>query len=42
MRRRETVWTEKGAPTLAFDAASNTVYAFLPETHRAGVYMDGE
>jgi DNA-binding beta-propeller fold protein YncE len=42
LRRRETVWTEKGAHTLAFDAASNTVYAFLPDTHRAGVYMDGE
>ncbi len=42
MRRRETVWTEKGTHTLAFDAASNTVYAFLPETHRAAVYIDSE
>ena len=40
MRRRETVWTEKGAHTLAFDASSNTVYAFLPNTHRAAVYVD--
>ena len=42
MRRRETVRTEKGAHTLAFDAASQTVYAFLPDTHRAGVYVDSE
>ena len=41
MRRRETVRTESGAHTLAFDASSNTVYAFLPETHRTAVYVDG-
>ena len=41
LRRDETVRTEKGAHTLAFDAASNTVYAFLPQTHRAAVYIDG-
>jgi hypothetical protein len=40
MRHSETVRTGKGAHTLAFDAASNTVYAFLPETHRAAVYVD--
>jgi DNA-binding beta-propeller fold protein YncE len=40
MRLRESVPTEKGAHTLAFDAASNTVYAFLPATHRAMVYVD--
>lgn len=40
LRRRETVLTENGARTLAFDAASNTVYAFLPQTHRAAVYVD--
>jgi DNA-binding beta-propeller fold protein YncE len=40
MRRRETVTTEKGAHTLAFDAPSNIIYAFLPETHRAGVWVD--
>jgi DNA-binding beta-propeller fold protein YncE len=40
MRLRESVPTEKGAHTLAFDAASNTVYAFLPATHRATVYAD--
>jgi DNA-binding beta-propeller fold protein YncE len=40
MKRVETVSTEAGAHTLAFDASSNTVYAFLPETHRARVYVD--
>jgi len=38
--RRETVPIENGAHTLAFDAASNTGYASLPQTHRAAVYMD--
>jgi len=42
LRRRETVQTEHGAHTLAFDAGSNTVYAFLPESHRAAVYVDRE
>lgn len=40
MRRREALRTEPGAHTLAFDASSNTVYAFLPDTHRAAVYVD--
>ena len=40
MRRREAVTTEPGAHTLAFDAATQTVYAFLPVTHRAAVYVD--
>jgi len=40
MRRRQTVRTEPGAHTLAFDASANTVYAFLPDTHRAVVYVD--
>jgi DNA-binding beta-propeller fold protein YncE len=40
MRRRECVPTERGAHTLGFDAGRNTVYAFLPETHRAAVYVD--
>lgn len=40
MRRLETVPTEKGAHTLAFDADRNKVYAFLPQTHRAAVYLD--
>jgi DNA-binding beta-propeller fold protein YncE len=40
LRRREVVPTERGAHTLAFDPASDTLYAFLPETHRAAVYRD--
>ena len=40
LRRIEAVPTERGAHTLAFDAGANTVYAFLPETHRAAVYAD--
>jgi DNA-binding beta-propeller fold protein YncE len=40
LRRRETVSTEPGAHTLAFDSARNLVCAFLPETHRASVYVE--
>ena len=40
LSRREVVATEPGAHTLAFDPASETLYAFLPETHRAAVYRD--
>ena len=40
MERTETVRTENGAHTLAFDAKRNQVYVFLPETHRAAVYAD--
>ena len=40
MQRLETVSTEKGAHTIALDAARNKIYAFLPETHRAAVYAD--
>jgi DNA-binding beta-propeller fold protein YncE len=40
MRRAETITTEKGAHAIAFDAARNVVYAFLPQTHRAAVYHD--
>jgi DNA-binding beta-propeller fold protein YncE len=36
----ESVSTEKGAHTIAFDGERNKVYAFLPETHRAAVYLD--
>jgi DNA-binding beta-propeller fold protein YncE len=42
LRRVETVATEKGAHTLAFDAARNLVYALLPQSHRAAVYVDRE
>ena len=35
-----TIQTERGAHTLAFDAWQHKVYAFLPESHRAAVYVD--
>jgi DNA-binding beta-propeller fold protein YncE len=40
VRRVQEVPTERGAHTLAFDAARDLVYAFLPESHRAAVYRD--
>lgn len=40
LRRVETVDTEAGAHTLAFDASHHRVYAFLPASHRAAVYED--
>jgi DNA-binding beta-propeller fold protein YncE len=40
MRRIEAVRTEAGAHTLGFDRTHNTVYAFLPHTHRALVFQD--
>ncbi len=40
LERIQTVPTEAGAHTIAFDAARNKVYAFLPQTHRAAVYVD--
>jgi len=40
MRRLQVVQTERGAHTIAFDPTRNTVYAFLPETHRAAVYRE--
>jgi len=40
LRRSETVRTERGAHTIGFDAARNKVYAFLPGSHRAAVYVD--
>jgi hypothetical protein len=38
--RLETVRTEKGAHTLAFDARFNKVYAFAPQSHCSLVYAD--
>jgi hypothetical protein len=38
--RLETLETERGAHTLACDTERNKVYAFLPQTHRAAVYVD--
>jgi DNA-binding beta-propeller fold protein YncE len=40
MRRHEVVPTEAGAHTLAIDRKRNKLYAFLPKTHRAAVYVD--
>lgn len=40
MRRVETIRTEVGAHTLGFDPTHDTVYAFLPDTHRALVFQD--
>jgi DNA-binding beta-propeller fold protein YncE len=42
LKRIETIPTEKGAHTLGFDAAQNRVYAFLPDSHRATVYLDSD
>ena len=41
LRHIETISTEKGAHTLGLDAAQHKVYAFLPESHRASIYLDG-
>ncbi len=40
LRHLQTVQTERGAHTIGFDPTRNTVYAFLPESHRAAVYQD--
>src|SRR5258708_34790321 len=40
MQRIESVPTEGGAHTLAFDPVGNKIYAFLPQTNRAAVYRD--
>jgi DNA-binding beta-propeller fold protein YncE len=40
MRRSEVVSTELGAHTLALDRKRNKVYAFLPRSHRAAVFVD--
>ena len=40
LRKLETVKTEQGAHTIAFDAEHNKVYAFLPKTHRAMTLLD--
>ena len=40
MQHLETIATEEGAHTIAFDATRHKVYAFLPHTHRAAVSID--
>jgi DNA-binding beta-propeller fold protein YncE len=42
MRHVQTVATEPGAHTMAFDRTRHRVYVFLPTSHRAAVYVDGE
>lgn len=42
MKRVESIATERGAHTIAFETTRNKVYAFLPESHRAAVYLDVE
>jgi DNA-binding beta-propeller fold protein YncE len=41
MRRQEVVPAESGAHTLALDRKRSKVYAFLPRSHRAAVFVDG-
>ena len=38
----QTVTTERGAHTTAFDPDRHKIYALLPRTHRAAVYIDRE
>lgn len=40
VERTQTVATELGAHTIAFEAATNRVLAFLPESHAAAVFED--
>jgi hypothetical protein len=42
LRRVQIVTTEPGAHTIAFDPTRHRVYAFLPGSHRAAVYVDRE
>jgi DNA-binding beta-propeller fold protein YncE len=42
LQRIESLRTEPGAHTIAFDPHRNKVYAFLPQTHRTAVYKDQE
>ena len=40
LKQIETIQTEPGAHTIGFDAERSKIYAFLPKTHRAAVYVD--
>jgi DNA-binding beta-propeller fold protein YncE len=40
MKRVQVVRTEEGAHTIGYNSESDKVYAFLPETRRAAVYVD--
>jgi DNA-binding beta-propeller fold protein YncE len=40
MRRKEVVPTEAGAHTLALDRKRSKIYSFLPQSHRAAIFVD--
>jgi DNA-binding beta-propeller fold protein YncE len=40
MKRVQTVKTEEGAHTIGYNSETDKVYSFLPETHRASVFLD--
>ena len=40
MRCEEVVLTEADAHTLALDRKRNKIYSFLPQSHRAAVFVD--
>ncbi len=40
MKLSQTVKTEPGAHTIAYNPETNKVYAFTPASHRASVYQD--
>ncbi len=40
LRKIETIPTQKGAHTIAYNDELNKVYAFLPQTHQAAVFTD--
>ncbi len=40
MQRIQVLATEKGAHTIGFDPDRHKVYAFLPQTHRAAIYLE--
>jgi hypothetical protein len=40
MRCEEVVPTEAGAHTLALDRKRSKIYSFLPQSHRAAVFVD--
>src|SRR5262249_4664941 len=42
LRPVQRVLTERDAHTMAFDSAHDTLYALLPETHRAAIFLDAE
>jgi DNA-binding beta-propeller fold protein YncE len=42
MRREEVASTEAGAHTLALDRERSKIYSFLPNSHRAAVFVDGD